>query len=102
MSDEPEDMGMRIRRVLNRDTVNSDIAVKLAEMVIRYNYGYPDSRELPLTIKDQGDRWEVRSKLVVPAPHLDNPDFGEQILIIIMKSNCKIIQFETVHVRIEP
>jgi len=102
MSDEPEDMSMRLLRVMNVDTIDSNIALKLAEMVIRHNYNFPDSYDFSLTVNDKGDRWEVMSKLIYPAPEFDNDQYGQKILFIVQKSNCKIIKFNMIAVPLNP
>src|SRR5262245_35580178 len=61
--DEGEDPSMLLRRAFRQETISSDIALRLAEMVFAHLYGkgYTDERS-PLVVIDHGDRWEVISR----------------------------------------
>jgi len=65
--------------------VTSEIAFRLAEMVLIEVYGkeYMEERA-PLRITDDGDRWEVRSREGITP--------GERLLVVIMKRNARIFE----------
>ena len=81
--DDGEDVSMLLRRAMRQETISSDIALRLAEMVFVRLYGreYTEERS-PLVIVDVGDRWEVRSREGITP--------GERLKIIIMKTNGRI------------
>lgn len=81
--DEGEGLSMLLRRAMRQETISSDIALRLAEMVFVRLYGkdYTDERS-PLEIVDSGDRWEVRSREGITP--------GERLKIISMKTNGRI------------
>jgi hypothetical protein len=80
-----EGLSMFHRRVLRQETISSDIALRLAEMIFVRLYGkeYTEERS-PLTIADQGDRWEIRSR--------DGIAPGERLLMVIVKTNGRILE----------
>jgi hypothetical protein len=102
MSEEREEMDMRLRRVMKDETINSTIALKVSDMVIRHRYRLPDSYDLELTVNGQGDRWEIRSKIIYPAIDFDNAQYGQVIVLVIVKSNCQILRFDATAVTINP
>jgi hypothetical protein len=58
--DRDESSSMFLRRMHNVETVSSDIALRLAEMLFIRIYGQEFTNEqLPLVVIDRGDRWEV-------------------------------------------
>jgi hypothetical protein len=58
--DRDESASMFLRRMHNVETVSSDIALRLAEMLFIRIYGQQFTNEqLPLVVTDRGDRWEV-------------------------------------------
>lgn len=83
--DDDEGMSMFLRRARHEETISSDIALRLAEMLFVRIYGkeYTDDR-LPLAIVDRGDRWEVRSREGISP--------GERLEMIIMKTNGRILE----------
>ena len=74
---------MFLRRATRAELVSSDIALRLAEMLLVHVYGkeHIDERS-PLVVTDDGDRWEVRSREGIPP--------GERLLIVIMKRIARI------------
>jgi hypothetical protein len=81
---EGEGTSMLIRRGLGQETISSDIALLLAEMIFVRKYGkdYTDARS-PLVLIDHGDRWEVQS--------CDGVNQGERLKIVIVKTNGRIL-----------
>jgi hypothetical protein len=81
---EGEDISMLLRRTLHQETISSDIALRLAEMVFTRVYGkeYTDERS-PLVVVDGGDRWEVRSR--------EGIEPLERLSMVIAKSNGRIL-----------
>jgi hypothetical protein len=69
------------------ETITSDIALRLAEMVFRHNYG-PEVTEaqLPLAIADGGDRWEIHGRKTASSPSDAGP-----LGITIMKADARIV-----------
>src|SRR5262245_4533545 len=59
----PEGEGVSMLALRGKELISSDIALRLAEMVLVRVYGkeYIDERS-PLTIADGGDRWDIRSR----------------------------------------
>jgi hypothetical protein len=84
-TDEGEGVSMLNRRITRTETISSDIALRLAEMVFVRVYGkeYTEARS-PLVIIDRGDRWDIRSREGI-AP-------GERLQIVIVKSNARILE----------
>jgi NTF2 fold immunity protein len=61
--DSDEGMAMFLRRSRLVETVSSDIALRLAEMLFVRHYGQEHTNEqLPLVVVDRGDRWEVHGR----------------------------------------
>jgi hypothetical protein len=70
------------------ETISSDIALRLAEMVFAHNYGREvTDAQLPLSIADGGDRWEIRGRTAASSP----PDAG-RLGITIMKADARIVE----------
>jgi hypothetical protein len=82
---EGEGLSMFLRRSLGQETISSDIALHLAEMVFVRLYGkeYTDQRS-PLVVIDNMDRWEVRSREGITP--------GERLKMIIMKTDGRILE----------
>lgn len=83
--DEGEDPSMLLRRAFRKETISSDIALRLAEMVFAHLYGkdYTEERS-PLVVVDREDRWEVTSREGI-AP-------GERLRMVIAKTNGRILE----------
>jgi len=79
-----EGTSMLLRRAMRAETIPSDIALRLAEMVFVRLYGkeYVDRRS-PLVVIDSGNRWDIRSH--------DGITPGERLLIVIEKANGRIL-----------
>jgi hypothetical protein len=82
--DDGEDESMLLRRAFRQETISSEIALRLAEMIFVRLYGkeYIDERS-PLAVIDSGDRWEVRSREGVTP--------GERLRMVIRKTNAQIL-----------
>ena len=76
---------MLLRRSMRTETIPSDIALRIAEMVFLRLYGkeYVDQRS-PLVVTDLGNRWDIRSH--------DGIAPGERLLIVIEKTNGRILE----------
>jgi hypothetical protein len=83
--DDGEDTSMLLRRAFRQETISSEIALRLAEMVFvrLYGKGYIDERS-PLAVVDGGDRWEVRSREGISP--------GERLRMVIRKTNGQILE----------
>jgi hypothetical protein len=83
--DADEGMSMFLRRMRHEETISSDIAIKLAEMVFFRVYGkeYTEER-MPFLIVDRGDRWEINSRDGIPSP--------QRLKMVIMKANGRILE----------
>jgi hypothetical protein len=82
-SDTGESTAMFLRRARNVETVSSDIALRLAEMLFIRHYGQEHTNEqLPLVVIDQGDRWEVHGRDGVP----------HRLIAIIKKIDGRILE----------
>jgi hypothetical protein len=58
-----ESKAMFLRRSMRVETISSDIAVRLAEMLFVRHYGEEHTNEqVPLVVVDRGDRWEVHGR----------------------------------------
>jgi hypothetical protein len=88
-----EDMPMFLRRATETETISADIAIRIAEMVFAHNYGRDvTDHQLPLTVRDGGDRWIVEgSNLVASSPDLTDP-VGGKLRIAIMKVDGRIAE----------
>ena len=75
------------------ETISSDIALRLAEMVFVHSYGREVTEaQLPLSISDGGDRWEIHGrKAAASAPDPKDPS-GGRLGITIMKADAQIIE----------
>jgi len=82
--DQHEEISMLLRRTQGVETISSDIALRLAEMVFMRVYGkeYADERS-PLTANDLGDRWHILSRKGVSPPN--------RLQMVILKSNGRIL-----------
>ena len=70
------------------ETISSDIALRLAEMVFAHSYGRAvTDAQLPLSIADGGDRWEIRGRTAASSPS----DAG-RLGITIMKADARIVE----------
>ena len=93
MSKSDEDMSMLLARARHVETISSDIAIKLAEMIFRRSYGSKTTDgQLPLIAHDQGDRWEVEGSNNVPSSIDLSDPLGGKLVIIIMKTDCRIVK----------
>jgi hypothetical protein len=83
--DADEGMSKFLCRARHEETISSDIALHLAEMVFVRVVGkrYTEER-MPLAIIDRGDRWEVNSREGIPP--------GQRLKMIIMKTNGRILE----------
>jgi hypothetical protein len=83
--DADEGMSMFLRRAMHEETISSDIALRLAEMVFVRVWGkeYTEER-MPLAIIDRGDRWELNSREGIPP--------AQRFKMIIMKTNGRILE----------
>lgn len=101
--DQPKDMGMntlepslemKMREARKKDLISPDIALKLAEMVFRENYGEAAlANQLPLTVRDRDEAWQVEGTFRRYSS-LDLKDSeGGQIIIVIRKLNGQILDF---------
>jgi hypothetical protein len=72
---------------MGRQLITSDIALRLAEMVLVHVYGreYFEARS-PLVISDLGDLWDIHSGDGIVA--------GERLQIIIAKRNARILELQ--------
>ena len=77
--DQHEDISMIDRR----ETITSDIALRLADMVFTRVYGqkYVEER-LPFVIEDLGDRWQISSREGVP----------RKLQMVVLKYNGRILK----------
>jgi hypothetical protein len=83
-SDTPKyDQHDDISMIGRRETITSDIALRLAEMVFTRVYGqkYVEER-LPFVIEDLGDRWQISSREGVP----------RRLLMVVLKYNGRILK----------
>jgi hypothetical protein len=78
-----ESPAMSLRRATRVETVSSDIALRLAEMLFVRHYGEEQTNEqLPLVITDRGDKWEVHGR--EGSPH--------RLIAIIRKTDGRILE----------
>jgi len=79
-----EGTSMLLRRAKRIETISSEIALRLAEMVFVRLYGkeYVDQRS-PLVVIDSENRWDIRSR--------DGITPGERMQIVIEKANGRIL-----------
>jgi hypothetical protein len=76
------------------ETISSDIALRLAEMVFVHNYGREvTDAQLPLSISDGGDRWEIHGRKSVSASDAKAAS-GGRLGITIMKADARIVDLE--------
>jgi len=85
---------MKMREARKKYLISEDIAVKLAEMVFRENYGEAVlANQLPLTVRDRDEAWQVEGTFRQYSS-LDLKDSeGGQIIIVIRKLNGEILDF---------
>jgi hypothetical protein len=103
MSDEPENMDMRLRRLMKVDVIDEGIALKLAEMVLKHTYGQSNVEgQLPLIATDQGDRWRIEGSKWVPFTQYVDNSMVERSRIVIRKSDCRIVELTKIIVQREP
>jgi hypothetical protein len=81
MSSFDEEISMQLRRATRSETISSDIALRLAEMVFVRHYSHLINEQLPLEVTDRGDRWEVHGK--------GTP--GERLRMVVMKIDGRIV-----------
>lgn len=90
-------IGMMLYEARKSETISSDIALRLADMVFRRVAGDEVvANQLPFTVIDQGESWLVqgtRSR----ASSIDLLDpVGGQLIIVIKKTNCEILELSRV------
>jgi hypothetical protein len=92
MAEPDDDMSMKLREARKVQVISSDIALKLADMVLRKSYGDATvENQLPFTVLDQGDRWQVNGTFRKPSSlDLKDPE-GGYLTITIQKTNCRIL-----------
>ena len=76
------------------ETISSDIALRLAEMVFVHNYGREVTEaQLPLSISDGGDRWKIHGR---ESASSSDPKAvsGGRLAITIMKADARIVDLE--------
>ncbi len=88
-------LDMSMRRARNKPLISSDIALKLAEMIFRHHAGdAATDSQLPLTIKDRGEAWQVEGTFrKYASTDLSNREGGQHV-IVIRKLNGEILEFE--------
>jgi hypothetical protein len=75
------------------ETISSDIALRLAEMVFIHNYGREITEaQSPLSIADRGDRWEIRGKTAASLPAGAKEPSDGRLSITIMKADARIVE----------
>lgn len=88
-------LDMLMRRARNKPLISSDIALKLAEMLFRYHAGDAATEaQLPLTVKDQGEAWQVEGTFRKYASTDMSDRSGGQFVVVIRKLNGEILDFE--------
>lgn len=76
------------------ETISSDIALRLAEMVFVHSYGREVTEaQLPLSIADGGDRWEIHGRKSGSASDAKAAS-GGRLAITIMKADARIVDLE--------
>ena len=87
-----DDISMKLREARKVEVISSDIALKLADMVLRKSYGAATvDNQLPFTVLDQGDRWQINGTFRKPSSlDLKDPE-GGYLTITIQKTNCRIL-----------
>jgi hypothetical protein len=73
--------------------IDASLALKIAELVLRRAHGDETyENQLPLTLKDGGDRWNIDGTVRrASSVYLDDPE-GGYLSISIQKSNCRILK----------
>jgi hypothetical protein len=89
-----EDKPRRQVGVPGGETISSDIALRLAEMVFVHNYGREVTEaHLPLSISDGGDRWEIHGRQAASSAD-PKAASGGRLAITIMKADARIVDLE--------
>jgi hypothetical protein len=72
--------------------ISADLAMKIAELILRSVHGDATfENQLPLTLKDGGDRWIIEGTAHrASSPDLEDPK-GGYLTITLQKSNCRIL-----------
>lgn len=77
---------MMLRRAANAETISSDIALRLAELIfVRHHGNEITDAQLPLGIEDHGDRWLIQGG--------GTPPPGQRLKIVIKKVDGRIVEF---------
>jgi hypothetical protein len=88
-----DDLSMRPRGTAGTETISSDIALRLAEMVFEHSYGREVTEaQLPLLISDGGDRWEIHGRKAASAAPDPSDPAGGRLGITIMKADARIVE----------
>lgn len=84
MAKADEELSMLLRRATRAETISSEIALRLAEMVFARHYGEATlAAQLPLVITDRADKWEINGSQAAP--------LGQRLRMIIMKTDGRIV-----------
>ena len=89
-----EDVSMLLFRGAGGQMATSATALDLAKMVISHVYGEEDLKEqLPLQVKDGGDRWIVEGSLQPNQSTVENEHLVKSAVILeILKVNCQVVK----------
>lgn len=96
VSEEPEEhVSMMMREALGSELASREIALALAEMILKDVYGDAHLKtQLPLHITDGGDRWIVEgSRQGEDYPAGPDELHWDKIVVEIRKMNCQVLKF---------
>jgi hypothetical protein len=94
MTETFEDPSMLLFRATGVELASSDIALALAEMIIKKIYGSDELlTQVPLRIADGGDRWVIDgSRRAEDHPPLAGQVSIGAVHIEILKANCQVVK----------
>jgi len=85
---------MLIRQARNAPLISSNVALKLAEMVFREQYGDATvTNQLPFTIQDRGEAWQIEGTFRKYSSGDLRDTEGGQLVMVIRKLNGEILEF---------
>jgi hypothetical protein len=88
-----EDISMKPHRAAGTNLATREIALALAEMILKHAYGEEDFRmQLPLRVSETSDRWVIEGSRTYDYSKAVNNLVAGKVEIEILKANCQIVK----------
>jgi hypothetical protein len=93
MTEPLEDLSMKLHAAAGTNLATREIALALAETVIKYAYGEEDFKmQLPLQVSETSDRWIIEGSRTYDYSKAVNNLVPGKVEIEILKANCRIVK----------